>query len=579
MDVLKKVKFEKLLKYLTIFAIACCCVLLFPQVRKAIIEVAEKSLGRELKDHGKWMELQLRYSLLAIYCFAFILIFLSRKKLIHIPILGGLICHRNEIFIFASIVIVAMSVIVRIVMYIKCRSLWLDEAMLAASIVSRNWFGLLVPPLDYTQSAPVLYVIAVKLIGYVFGYSEFSLRLFSLLSFFGLLICETILLKNAFNFDNFKVTFVVAMTALLPSYIWYSNELKPYMGDAFFAILTILIYFMYTQEKIKLPVLTVLFILISGFSSPAIFFTGGILFSEFIIAIFNKNKRQILYIAISGTIVLVLFCVYYYWWMLPVSEPMKNYWGMPHIKDLQHILSPGVGHSDSSIIKYLVPFAFFGIISLIKSKNKIAFAVVLSLFFTLLASSIGKWPLTGRLWLFLPAIILIFTPVGINFIHDKYKTFISFSEYLLYLTMIIYLSVNTLGYIDGKMYFPQQEINSLIYYVQKNIKENEKVYIYPSATIAFQFKNGYNATKIGDVAKENIIYGKDREEWNDENVGNELRSILSNKKTYLIFQHYWVGIDKGLSVLRNYGTLTEIMNVHDTPLYYFELNESKGSEY
>jgi hypothetical protein len=129
-------------------------------------------------------------------------------------------------FIFAAVIIVVMSIIVRIVMYIKCRSLWLDEASLATSIVSRSFFELLVPPLLKMQSAPVLYVITVKIICSILGYSEFSLRIFSFFSFLGLLFCEIKLLKNALNLDNYKTAFVIAMTALLPVYIYYSNELN-----------------------------------------------------------------------------------------------------------------------------------------------------------------------------------------------------------------------------------------------------------------------------------------------------------------------------------------------------------------
>ncbi|MCL1947132.1 MAG: hypothetical protein FWF51_08300 [Chitinivibrionia bacterium] len=50
---------------------------------------------------------------------------------------------------------------------------------------------------------------------------------------------------------------------------------------------------------------------------------------------------------------------------------------------------------------------------------------------------------------------------------------------------------------------------------------------------------------------------------------------LFKRLTYLeplIFQHQWTGIDNGLNVLQNYGTLSEVMNVYDTPLYYFERN-------
>jgi hypothetical protein len=511
MIVLKEEKLKKLIKITAVFAIVCCCVLLFPQVRNLIIEIGEKILRRGL-NHDLWMKRMLMYSLCAISFFSVFLILQYIEERSDFLIEYG---YGKKIFVFASLGIAAMSIVVRIVMYVKCRSLWFDEAALAASIVSRNWFELLVPPLLNNQSAPVLYVITEKLIGSIFGYSEFSLRIFSLFHFLGLLVCEVLLLKKAFNLDNFKIAFVAAMTALLPSYIYYSNELKPYMGDAFFAILTILLYFFYKQDKIKLPALTALCILIFGFSTPAIFFTGGILFSEFFIAVFSKNKKQILFIVISGTAVLAVFGLYYYWWMSPIEDFMTSYywgWGMPHADRLQDIFSPGISNSNSPIVIYFVLFALFGIVSLIDSKNKIAFSVVLSLLFAFLASLIGKWPYTGRLWLFLPAIVLIFTPIGIDFIHVrmKHKKIMNKIEYLLYSITIIYLSVNCLEYTEHKMYFSQEEINPLIYYVQENIKEDEKLYVYLMAYPAFGFKNGYNTMRIGNAAKDNIIYGKSR---------------------------------------------------------------------
>jgi len=574
MDVLKKEKHKGLLRYGLVLTIVFCCVMLLPQVRNLIIEIGEKILGRGL-NHDHWMKRIIMYSLYAMCCFSIFLI----SIIINVDRMFSF-KHVKKIFISILIGIVVMSFIVRIVMYVKCRSLWLDEAVLAASIISRNLLELLKPPLISGQSAPVLYVIVVKLICSILGYSEFSLRLFSLLSFLGLLICEIILLKKAFNFDRFRIILVVAMTALLPSYIWYSNEFKPYMGDAFFVVLIILLYLFYTQIKIKLSVLTALYILILGFSSPSIFFIGGMLFSEFIIAISNKNKKRVLHIFISGLIILLVFCLYYFWWMLPVTEGMKAYHGKFHIKEILHIFSPGVGNSDSSFVVLFVPFAFLGIIYFCKLKNKIAFSVLLSLFFAFLISSTGNWPLTGRLWLFLPAIVLIFTPIGFDFIYIKIRSkIITNTMVFLFSAIIIYLSVNCFEYIGDKMYFQEQEVNPLIYYVQKNIKEDEKLYLYLMAEYAFDFKNDYKTTKNRNIAKDKIIYGKNRDEWNESAVGNELLSILKNKKTYLIFQHYWVGIEKGLLVLQNYGNLIKVMNVYDTPLYYFELDEKKDREY
>jgi len=563
---------ENVLICLLIFATVFCLILLLPQVRNLIIEIGEKAIERKI-DHNIGMEVQLKFfSLLAFFCSVFLFTYLLRETSILESAWKYINKYGKKNFIFVTAGIVVTSVVVRMVMFYKCRSLWGDESSLAASIVPRNLFELLTQPLLDHQSAPVLYVITVKFICSILGYSEFSLRIFSFISFLGLLVCEILFLKKALNFDNFSISVVVAITALLPHYIWYSNELKPYMGDAFFVILVFLLYFFYTQKKIKLYILTALYILLLGFSSPVLFFAGGVLLNEFLDAIFNKNKKKILFVIISGTIVLIVFGLYYHWWLSPEVDFMQESWGKPKIRQLPRIFYSATSNIDSSFIWLFTPFAFLGMFSLIKSKNKIAFSSALSLLLIFFASLMGYWPPISRLWLFLPVIILIFTPCGVDFIRRKikYKNIVNIMEFLFFSIISIFLLVNCLKYTGDKMYMETEEINSLISYIQNNIKEDEKLYIYPEAKSTFEFKNGYNSTKIGNVTKDNIIYGKDRYEWNEDSMGNELISILENKKTYLLFQHYWVGIDKGLSVLKKYGTLTEIMNVHDTPLYYFE---------
>jgi len=348
------------------------------------------------------------------------------------------------------------------------------------------------------------------------------------------------------------------------------------MGDALFVVLTILSYYFYTQGKIKLPVLTVLYILILGFSSASIFFIAGTLFFEFLSAVADKNKKQIFSIFISGTVFLTVFLLYYYWWMLPVSSGMKTYWVAAKPSNVLKVLTiftTTKGNSNSWFIWLFVPFALLGIFSLCKFKNKIACSVALSLFFAFLASSIGYWPMTGRLWLFLPAIVLLFTPIGIGLVHDKIKCkkITGTIEFCVSSVILIFLSVNCLGYTGDKMYYPTHEINPLINYVQETIKEGEKLYLYNSETV--NYRNGYNTTKIGNVTEDNVIYGENTREWGEAVLGKEVQSILKNKKTYLIFSHYKTTerkFDDGLAVLRNYGTLTEVMNVHDTLLYYFE---------
>ena len=138
------------------------------------------------------------------------------------------------------------------------------------------------------------------------------------------------------------------------------------------------------------------------------------------------------------------------------------------------------------------------------------------------------------------------------------------------LMLIIYLSINCLTYIGDKTYVSGEDINPSVSYIQKNIQEYEKLYVHLDRKVQVQFKIGYSTTKIGNVDTDNIIFGEKEYEWNIELLSN-----IENKKVYLIIPN-WIS---SLEDLRTYGTLTEVINVHNTPLYYFELDESKDREY
>lgn len=73
-------------------------------------------------------------------------------------------------------VLLALGVVLRLRDYLVCRSLWLDEAMLARNLVDRPIAGLL-RPLDHNQGAPVGFLLVQKLTILLLGPSEWSLRL------------------------------------------------------------------------------------------------------------------------------------------------------------------------------------------------------------------------------------------------------------------------------------------------------------------------------------------------------------------------------------------------------------------
>jgi hypothetical protein len=558
---------------LATLAILCCCMLMIQQVQSVIIESGSRLLTGRNWDLATWTSKISTFSLAASICLGVYFVLQIKQLRSFFEKYGEKIC------IVALNTTIVTGILVRVVMFAKCRSLWLDEALFVESIVSRNWSMLLASPLNNDQSAPILYVVAVKIICSVLGYSEFSLRLFSFISFIGLLVGEFILLKKYLKFDDIKTAFVLTMTAVLPTYLYYSNESKPYMGDAFFVVLTILFYYLYTQKKLSLATLTAFYVLILGFCSPSIFFVGGIITTEFLAAALVKNKKDMLSTLISGLLILTVFSLYFRWWMSPALGFMTGYWSdyaakRSVVTSIAAIFSPGLITSNA-LIWCFVPLALRGIYSLVKGKDKIAYSVVLSVLFAFLSSFMGKWPLIGRLWLFLPAIVLTFSFVGLDFTSKGNKKITVIVSFCLCSVITVYYTLSSLENLKDRMYLDKQEVNPLILYVKEHIKNDEKLYVYSPAQYTLKFKNGYTTGRIGDSDHDNIIYGITTDEWNDTTlgIGTELDTIIKSRKVFLLFQHHRVGINPGLTLLQKYGTITEVLNFHDTPLFYFEARE------
>ena len=94
--------------------------------------------------------------------------------------------------------ILLSGVLLSIVQFVYNRSLWVDESKLALNIISRNNFELL-KPLDAIQIAPVLFLQIEKILSLLIPNSEYGLRLFPLLCYWGALFFFYKLIKLTFN--------------------------------------------------------------------------------------------------------------------------------------------------------------------------------------------------------------------------------------------------------------------------------------------------------------------------------------------------------------------------------------------
>src|SRR5262245_13787358 len=83
--------------------------------------------------------------------------------------------NRSKVTIAIVTMAIVIGVALRIVEMSHGRPLWLDEAMLGLNIASRS-LGELARPLDYDQSAPLLYLWIERLVVSVAGVSEGAMR-------------------------------------------------------------------------------------------------------------------------------------------------------------------------------------------------------------------------------------------------------------------------------------------------------------------------------------------------------------------------------------------------------------------
>ncbi|MDP9101689.1 MAG: glycosyltransferase family 39 protein [Actinomycetota bacterium] len=119
------------------------------------------------------------------------------------------------------------------------RSLWLDEALVADSIVRRGFSALATQPLLHDQAAPLLWVWLERAAVDAFGPREWALRLVPVSA--GLAVLVLVWRVGRRLLPPGAVPAAVLLAALSPSLLYYSTEVKPYESDAAAVLLVALL--------------------------------------------------------------------------------------------------------------------------------------------------------------------------------------------------------------------------------------------------------------------------------------------------------------------------------------------------
>lgn len=124
--------------------------------------------------------------------------------------------------------IMLLGIILRIAVYLQNRNLFIDEANVARNIYERSFSGL-TQPLSYDQYAPPVFLWLVKASAICFGYGEYALKLFPLLSgLVSLWLLYSILVQMDVKRAAWYPLLLFATGSI---YLRYATELKQYSSD------------------------------------------------------------------------------------------------------------------------------------------------------------------------------------------------------------------------------------------------------------------------------------------------------------------------------------------------------------
>lgn len=164
----------------------------------------------------------------------------------------------------ALVGIALVGAVLRIRQWLEARSMWHDEVALAVNFAQKGFPAILTEQLMHQQSAPPGFLFATQAATRVFGFDERALRLAALLAGLATVAVAVIVARRLLAHPVARIAFV-ALVALSPALVYYSNELKQYSTDVL-ALMVVLALWSLRDHPRRVPLLAIGGFLIAIFS-------------------------------------------------------------------------------------------------------------------------------------------------------------------------------------------------------------------------------------------------------------------------------------------------------------------------
>lgn len=334
----------------------------------------------------------------------------------------------------AFALLIGLGLFLRIWQYAFNRSLWLDEAYLATSIVGRTMADLLTHPLANDQVAPLGFLWLVKISVLLWNDSDLALRLVPLLSGCLSVVVAWRIGLLTLSHPVARLLFV-GLVACSPVLVYYSSELKQYSGDVLVAMLILWAGAVFRAERWRsgAAVLAIAGGLGVWFSHPAVFVLAAVGATLWLEMAIHRQHRAWAAISVVGLIWLTSFGLNYevslralsskgsllgFWSFAyaPVPRGLEDlFWYWENALALVHLALRHVGVAGhlglpdwfEPLNVALLCLTLAGVVALLRSPGRLAGFLVLSVLSVLLASVLHLYPFRSRLILFLVPVVLL----------------------------------------------------------------------------------------------------------------------------------------------------------------------------
>lgn len=524
---------------------------------------------------------------------------------------------RRELFCRFLLCCIGVGAVLHVVPYFYGRSLWVDEAMLASSICTRDFASLVASPLDFGQSAAIGWLFIEKLIVSLFGMSEAALRGFQLVSAFGCMALLYFIMRG--RVKKHYALLAVAVFSLTNRFIYYGNECKPYMFDNFCCLLIMFLWQKRCIGTIRLGTFVAVCAATVWFSFSAVFFIAACMviecISSFICFVQTKNAKPLLRIALC-LVVLASFVLNYVFWLRSTSDNAggADYWALLKFPLVPKSLSDVIliARMAWQFFTFYHNVIFAGVLCLlfvlwcarcIQTKHDdsallVPFIISLVLLFG--ASACGFYPIQDRLvqsWLVFVLMFAIFTLDAVERGFSDGTTFSLRANNIPYLALLLlflaFVGANGCKMLFGRgVYNQTSEVKSAVRYLNEHLTERDSVYVYADSVPVYMYEYGYANIPVVHQHDERpsedgrIFFGnrfwryfykkpyRYEYELDSAALEREVQRILRHDSVYLFNSHG--GPERMVYLtkeLEKYGTVTVANQFLKVCLYHFE----KGS--